>query len=136
MIFVDSGAWIAFSNQTDQHHKDALAIYNGLKKEKAQLLTTDYIIDETTTWLRYRASHPAAIKFLDHIERAEGTDVLTVVAVDKTLFQEAKRLFRQYDSANLSFTDCTSFAVCQAHKLSEAFAFDQHFTMENITLLG
>ena len=32
MIFVDSGAWIAFLNQTDQHHKDALAIYNGFKE--------------------------------------------------------------------------------------------------------
>ena len=57
MIFVDSGAWIALSNQTDQHHRDALAVYNDLKKEKVRLLTTDYVIDETTTWLRYRVSH-------------------------------------------------------------------------------
>jgi len=135
MIFVDTGAWIALSDRKDQHHGDAVEIYTRLKQQKERLSTTDYLVDETVTRLRYDLSHSVAVKFLDFIERAEETGVLTVIRINETLSQEAKRLFRQYDSAKLSFTDCTSFAVCQMYKISEAFAFDQHFTMVGITLL-
>ena len=135
MIFVDSGAWIALLNQRDQYHDDAVAIYNGLKQQRARLLTTDYVTDETATWLKYRANHSVAMQFLDLVESVEKTGVLTIAEIDKTLFQEAKRLFRQYDSAKLSFTDCTSFAVCQKHNISETYAFDDHFAMMGITVL-
>jgi predicted nucleic acid-binding protein len=135
MIFVDTGAWIALSDRKDQHHGDAVAIYTRLKRRKERLLTTDYLVDETVTRLRYDLSHSAAVKFLDFIERAEETGVLTVIRIDETLFREAKTFFRQYDSATLSFTDCTSFVVCQMYRISEAFAFDQHFAMMGITLL-
>ena len=135
MIFVDSGAWIALSSQRDQNHTDAVTIYADLKRQRARFLTTDYVLDETITRLRYDVSHSVAVQFLDFIERAEKIDGLTVTEIDKTLFQEAKRLFRQYDSAKLSFTDCTSFAVCQKHNISETYAFDDHFAMMGITVL-
>jgi predicted nucleic acid-binding protein len=136
MIFVDSGAWIALLNRRDQHHDDAVVILNNLGRQNVQLLTTDYVIDETVTWLRYRVSHPVAVQFFDLIGSSRATGVLTLVAIDRFLFQEAERLFRQYNTARLSFTDCTSFAVCQQYKISEAFAFDRHFPMIGITLLG
>ena len=138
MIFVDSGAWIALSNRRDQHHDDAVIIYTTLKQQKARFLTTDYVIDEAVTRIRYNWNHLGAVKFLDFIKRTEeateGTGDLTVAAIDSILFQKAERLFRQYDTARLSFTDCTSFAICQQHNISEAFAFDQHFPMVDITL--
>ena len=135
MIFVDSGAWIALTSPRDQNHNDAVTIYAGLRRQRARFLTTDYVIDETITRLRYDVSHSVAVQFLDFIERAEKIDGLTVTEIDKTLFQEAKRLFRQYDSAKLSFTDCTSFAICQKHNISETYAFDDHFAMMGITVL-
>ncbi len=135
MIFVDTGAWIALSDRRDQHYDDAVVVYTRLKQQKERLLTTDYLLDETITRLRYDLSHSTAVRFLDFIERAEETMVLTVVDMDRTLLQEAKNIFRQYNSAKFSFTDCTSFAICQTHKISEAFAFDQHFTMMGIALL-
>jgi len=134
VIFVDTGAWIALSDRNDQHYDDAVATYTLLKRRKERFLTTDYVIDETLTRLRYDLNHPSAVKFLDFIERTEGTGVLNIVRIDEVLFQEAKTLFRRYDSAILSFTDCTSFAVCQRYKISEAFAFDQHFLMMGIVL--
>ena len=96
MIFVDSGAWIALLNRRDQHHDDAVVILNNLGRQNVQLLTTDYVIDETVTWLRYRVSHPVAVQFFDLIGSSRATGVLTLVAIDRFLFQEAERLFRQY----------------------------------------
>ena len=134
MIFVDSGAWIALLDQRDQYHSDAVAILNDLEQQNLQILTTDYVIDETVTWLRYRVNHAIAIQFLGLIGSSRATSVLTLVAIDRILFREAEQLFRQYDTAKLSFTDCTSFVVCQQRNIAEAFAFDQHFPMMGITL--
>ena len=136
MIFIDTGAWIALSDRKDQYHRDAIVIYTRLKQKKELLLTTDYIIDETVTRLRYDIGYSTTIKFLDLIERTKKTDVLTVIRIDDNLFQEAKLLFQKYDSVILSFTDCTSFAVCQKYKIRETLAFDQHFSMMGITLLS
>ena len=61
--------------------------------------------------------------------------LLTVVQIDETVFTAAKMLFRQYDSAKLSFTDCTSFTLCRANNITKAFAFDRHFQMMGIDLL-
>ena len=134
MIFVDSGAWIAFLDRGDQHHDDAVAIYNDLMQQKTQFLTTDYVIDEAATRLRYKVNHSIAVQFLNLIESTKATRALTFTEIDSALFQEAEQLFRQYDTAKLSFTDCTSFVVCRRRNISEAFAFDQHFPMMGITL--
>ena len=93
------------------------------------------MIDEIATLLTKRANHAIAVDFLNKIECAEKTKDIIVVEIDRTLFEEAKKIFRQYDSANLSFTDCTSFAVCRKHRIDQAFAFDQDFAMMNITLI-
>ena len=136
MIFVDSGAWIALVSRGDQHHDDAVETFKDLVQQNTQFLTTDYVIDETATRLIYRVNHSIAVQFLDLIKDSQETEVLTVVEIDSLLFQEAERLFRQYDTAELSFTDCTSFAVCRKYKISEAFAFDQDFTIIGIILRG
>ncbi len=136
MIFVDTGAWIALSDRKDQKHGEAVTIFSRLKQQRERLLTTDYVIDETVTRLRYDLDHSIATKFLDLVEKAEDTRVLQLVKIDGRLFEEAKSLFRTYDSTVLSFTDCTSFAVCQALKITAAFAFDQHFAMMGIPLLS
>jgi predicted nucleic acid-binding protein len=134
MIFVDTGAWIAVSNPKDQHHREAVAIYNELRHQEIQLLTTDYVIDETVTRLRYDENHRMAVLFLRYIEHLEGATDVILVEIDKDLFLKAKTLFRQYDSARLSFTDCTSFVVCKENNIAEAFAFDQHFPLMGIDL--
>ena len=92
-------------------------------------------MNETVTRLRYDVSFPAADSFLYTIERAEATDELVVATIDRPVFEQAKRLFRQYSSERLSFTDCTSFVMCQKYGISAAFAFDQHFPIMGITLL-
>lgn len=134
MIFIDTGAWIALTDKSDQYHREAEQIYYQLKNKRERFVTTDYIIDETVTRLRYDTNHQIAVKFLDLINISEKTGTLRVTYVDEILFQKAVSIFRQYDSAVLSFTDCVSFATCKMYKIHEAFAFDQHFTMLGISL--
>ena len=136
MIFVDSGAWIAMLNPKDLHHEEANATFAGLQRN-ITLVTTDYVIDETATRLRYDTNHALAVKFLDAIEDFEMSGDLTVIAITAEVFQEAKALFRQRNSPRLrlSFTDCTSFVVCWSDvRITKAFAFDEDFPKMGIPL--
>lgn len=105
-----------------------------MQQQEIHFLTTDYVIDETATCLRYDTNHSIAVMFLERIELLVEIDILTLMEIDKDVFGKAKALFRQYDSARLSFTDCTSFVVCAKNNIHEAFAFDQHFLMMGIDL--
>jgi predicted nucleic acid-binding protein len=51
--------------------------------------------------------------------------VLRVLAAIET---RAKDIFRTFDTPRLSFFDCTSFALINAHALDHAFSFDSHFS--------
>ncbi len=132
MIFVDTGAWIALTDRADQYHREATAIYARLKQQRERLVTTDYVLDEMMTRLRYDSGHHQALRFIDLITRAEKAGVLLRVLVNPAVFQAALTLFRQYDAVALSFTDCTSFVVCEQYQIREAFAFDQHFLLRGI----
>ena len=134
MIFVDTGAWIALTDRSDQYHTEAKQIYAQLKQQRLRLITTDYIIDETVTRLRYDSSHLIAVRFLDLMNQAEQTMVLRRISITPSILQTAIALFRQYDTVALSLTNCTSFAVCKQYNIAQAFAFDEHFLMRGIVL--
>jgi len=71
---------------------------------------------------------------LDLIDKSEKTGALKITQIDAALLKDAIATFRQYNSAVLSLTDCTSFAACRKLGIYEAFSFDQHFAMMGITL--
>ena len=81
MIFVDTGAWIALTDKSDQYHNDAIEIYSKLKLQRERFLTTDYVIDETVTRLRYDAGHKIAINFLELMNLSEEVRILQIVHV-------------------------------------------------------
>ena len=134
-IFVDAGAWIARSNPRDQHHDTAVAMYTHLVQQRIPLLTTDYVVDEAVTRLRYDTTHARAVAFLDFLKDVVKRDVVTFKRIGPKRFEKAETLFRRYRTARLSFTDCTSFVVCEEYQVSEVFGFDQHFEILKLNVL-
>ncbi len=62
-LFADTGAWCALYDRSDTNHARASAFLQELRGQKAWLVTSDYILDETLTLLRFRAGHREAIEF-------------------------------------------------------------------------
>src|SRR3954465_2773930 len=56
MLLVDASAWIALFNPRDDRYWQARAFWTRLARERAQLLTSYYILDESYTLLRRKAS--------------------------------------------------------------------------------
>ena len=65
-IFIDTGGFIALIYKQDPKHEIAVYYYS-MVVETYRLFTTNMIISETYTWLRYHTSHLIAVKFLDLI---------------------------------------------------------------------
>ncbi len=100
------------------------------------MFTTDYVIDEAVTRIRYDASHFAAVQFLDFIHGAVEKGDLTLRRIDADRFKKAEELFRQYNTARLAFTDCTSFVICKEYEIADVFGFDRHFEIADLNLLS
>lgn len=131
-VFVDTGAWIALAERNDVHHLQACAFADQLRRENAILITSDYVIDETITWLRYNASHKVATDFATQVV---SSDVTEIIYVDETNFNHAVELFIKYDDQKFSFTDCSSFILMRSNRIKQAFSFDAHFLTAGFELL-
>jgi predicted nucleic acid-binding protein len=127
LIFIDTGAWCALKDPDDQYHEDALSFYEELRDGKfGTLITTDYVIDETSTLLMARKGIDLASTLLDEVLPSKKS--IHLVWMNEQLFSSAVSMFKASGDKRWSLTDCTSFEVVRRMEINEAFAFDWHFT--------
>ncbi len=125
-VFVDTSAWIAIISPRDKYHLSAKAFYSDALGQKKRLLISNLVVAETYTNLRQMLGHRKAISFLDLIERSSR---IQCVWSSQELEAQARDILRRYDDQDFSYTDAVSFALMQQRKLTEAFAFDHHFSV-------
>jgi predicted nucleic acid-binding protein len=131
-LLVDTSAWYALADRSDQHHDTAVAVYPGLLRKRRYLTTTNLIIAETYTLIRRAIGQAAAISFLSNISASPR--VMKLYS-DRTLEEAAEGILRKYQDQDFSFTDAVSFAIMQRGRIAEAFAFDRHFKTAGFGLI-
>ena len=72
--FVDTGAFIAITDKSDQYHSKATAYFRKLLKLRHPLLTTNFVLDETYTRLKRKLGSKASITFGDEIRKSDQLD--------------------------------------------------------------
>ena len=123
-VFVDSSAWIALYDPSDQYHAAIVPVWQQLAEESVYLITTDYVLDEVYTHLRRRVGLPACVAFHNLVV---SSSVLRVVDVAPSVRQAAWSILVKHEDKVLSFTDCASFAVMTDLGMHDALTFDRHF---------
>jgi predicted nucleic acid-binding protein len=124
-IFIDTGAFLALEDESDQYHEEALQFREQvLRKKRYEMISTSYVLDETLTLIRFRISIKASIDFSKNIRKSK---VVKLVQVSREIEEEALDIFESYDDKDFSFTDCVSFVAMWRKGIKEAFAFDEHF---------
>lgn len=123
-LFVDTSAWLALNNKNDQYHDEAVSKITKVRQQKIQLVTSEYVFDESVTIIRYRISHRAAVAFGEALISSNVASIEDITDEERL---KAWVLFKKYRDKDLSFTDCTSFALMVKLKLQKAFSFDNHF---------
>lgn len=132
MIFVDTGAFVARHLRHDQYHAQALATWRRLETSRERCLTSNFVLDETLTLLARRADTRFAAGIA---RRLYGSGVLEILRPGLEDELAAVELFDKFSDQDVSFTDCTSFALMRAYRIRQAFAFDRHFTDAGFELI-
>jgi predicted nucleic acid-binding protein len=130
LIFVDTSFWVAARLSRDDHHKDAIALFDGVSEQR--LVTSNHVQGETWTFLRRRDGHATAVSFLDMLAR---TSLVDVVRVSEDQEAQALRWLRRHGEREYSFVDATSFALMRSLKIRDALAFDGDFSAAGFTEL-
>jgi len=126
-VFVDTSSFKAYYDEEDDHHvqaRDFLARAASKTVPVRGFVTSDYVLDETITLIRFAHSHSKAVEFAQAVTTSKATKILHV---DEESFKKALDLFTKADDKKWSFTDCVSFALMRNLGLTKAFAFDPHF---------
>jgi uncharacterized protein len=121
--FVDTSFWVALGFARDTHHAEARRLWT--QASEGGLVTTNHVVGETWTFLRRRAGHAAAVRFIGQLEQSHR---VAVIHVDSTTESESFAWLRRHDERSYSFVDATSFAVMRRQRISQALAFDGDFT--------
>lgn len=131
-VFVDTGGWMACADQADPAHARSRAARDAVLEGGQTLITTDFVVDETLTLIRFRLGLRAANAWWQQID---GSARLRWERIDADHFERARSLFFHYRDKDLSFTDCTSIAVMRELKLPTVLTTDRHFQQMGFDVL-
>lgn len=128
-VFIDTSAFMAYFNRDDRHHAAAARIMPAVAQRETELVTTNYVLLETTALLQRRLGLAALQDFQDAI-----APLLTVIWVDAAVHELGVTAVLTANRRQLSLVDCISFAVCRRHGIQRVLAFDPHFAEQGFTL--
>ncbi len=125
-IFIDTGPFLALYDAEDTHHKRSVELFkDALTRKLGRIYTSDYIIDEAITIIMVRTKqHNLAAELGKYLIESPR---ITKLNVDSDTFAEAWRIFQNLKDKFLSFTDCTSLALLEKHRLNQIMSFDHGF---------
>lgn len=98
------------------------------------LLTSNLVIAETATRLRYDAGLPAALRFRGLVDEAIEAGRLLVRHSDAELEAKAWDVMARYVDLRLSFTDCVGGVTAREASAAAVFGLDADFRVLGFAL--
>jgi hypothetical protein len=134
-LFLDTSAFVAVEDLDDANHRRAVEFREKIRRGDTPfrtLYTSNYVVDETLTLLRFHCGHHVAVTFRKSLERSK---VIGVLWVTEAFEKDAWKIFEKHSDKEYSFTDCTSFALMDAEAIRNAFTFDEHFSQQGYNVV-
>lgn len=122
-VFINTSAFIALRDAKDVNHNEAKLILNNIRTDNIKLITTNFILDEVYTY--FCRFHEVALEMADYI--LNSPDIIEYHRISQQDEHDALKIARKYNDKAFSFTDCTSFSICNRLNINSVFAFDTHF---------
>jgi uncharacterized protein len=124
-IYVDSGAFIALLRRKDRDHSRVAAHLVALRRAGDRLVTSDAVVSETATRLRYDVGLDGALAFRRLLDTAGSG--LAVRDTDARVRSAAFDLMAKYADLRLSYADCVGAVVARSARASAVFGLDEDF---------
>ena len=127
-IVVDTSALCALVDRDDRYHH-AVEIFLNENAAQIMLLVTDYVLDETLTWVKSRFGSRSALKLGRRLRSSNFCAFVKLTAEDE---EATWRVFEKYDDKDWSYTDCSCLALMQRVGIHETLSTDHHFDQMDV----
>ena len=121
-VFADTSALYALLVRTEEGHTEVAAAFTRLLQGRRALVTSNYVLLETTALLQRRIGLPAVRDFDERI-----APLLTLRWVTEPLHRRAMDRLIRADRRGVSLVDCTSFELMESEAIGEALTLDRDF---------
>lgn len=129
IVFADTSGLYAYLVRNDLMHVRAKSIFQSFAAANVRLLTSSYVLLETTALLQHRVDLAAAFDFRNKIQ-----PLLDIVWVDAEWHEKALNRLVALNQKKVSLVDCLSFAIMEAREIKTVFGFDSHFKAHGFSL--
>ena len=126
-VFVDTSGFYAALDASDPNHERATALFREADRGEWQLLSSNYVVQETWALVQARLGWQAVEAWLRLL-----LPHCSIIWVDEGLHALAAARCRQAKARRLSLTDCVSLELMYREQIREAIAYDEHFAAEGI----
>jgi len=130
-VFIDTSAILAILDAADHRHNQAENAWTALMSSDEEIITSNYILVETTSLLHSRFGTAAVRQFTDIM-----VPTLTVYWVDESLHNIAAAVVTASPNRGPSLVDCVSFEIIRRQRIDSVFAYDRHFEKMGYSLIG
>lgn len=127
---IDTAAFLALLNRSDQNHQIAQRIWRELLLNKTDLYCTSYVLVETVALVQNRLGLETVRIFNDDV-----IPLLRIEWVAPSLHQKGMSTLLTEKRRHLSLVDCVSFAAAKQYNLTNIFVFDHHFVEQGFVCL-
>ena len=121
-IFADTSGIYALLVSNNRMHKKAVKQFDHFSEAGAQLITSSFVLVETTALLQRRVGMESVYDF-----QTKVFPLFDVVWADTEWYQKAIQRLIIIGDKQVSLVDCLSFEIMEALEIKTAFSFDTHF---------
>jgi predicted nucleic acid-binding protein len=127
-----TGYLIALESADDQHHDAAIRHWNEFIRQRPELVTTSFVLDEVVTFFVTRGRHAKGVEIAERLLQSSSVQV---EHVNEELFLAAFEFLKTRRDKGFSRTDCVSFVLMDRFSIRGDLAFDGHFEQAGFTRL-
>src|SRR3989344_5037308 len=106
--FIDSSAWISYFVPTQPDYLAFKKLFYQLASDHTKLSTSNDVLHETITRLRYDQGWDVTKKFISHIQESISAKSVTQYWTNEQIQFGAYTILSKYSDHKLSLTDATS----------------------------
>lgn len=129
-VFIDTSAFYAVLDRDDENHFAAAQSWRQLLQDDSPLLTSNYVLVETSALIQRRLGIPALRAFHEDI-----VPLMEVEWIDEVRHRASIEMALTAARKRLSLVDCSSFLVIREADVRWAFCFDRHFREQGFSVL-
>ncbi len=133
-VFVDTSAWFSLLYEKDNHHEKIASNYNSLLKNHNTLITSNLIVGETFTLMRYKLDKKSTKPF-EIIRTVKTSQRIKNVFINRNTEEKAIEILKKYSDHKFSYVDATSFALMNNLDIKYTLTLDNHFSTAGFIIL-